>query len=97
MPERVNHGHHWVGAATFPLPNTVVRMAFKRHTFRLRKDEKVTIEEVYCQACRQTYARAADRPCEAAGGREHLIGGPIGDQRRARPVPSEAPPRAAFG
>lgn len=92
MPERQDHGHRWVGATTFALPNTVVRQAHKRGTFRLRMDAKVAIEEVYCANCRKTYERCLDKPCEAAESREHLIGGPIGDQRKRRSgeIPSAA-------
>jgi hypothetical protein len=96
MPERVDDGHVWVGAATFALPSTVVRQAFKRGTFRLRRDLKVAIEEVYCGGCRKTYAKAAGKSCEARESREHLIGGPIGDQRKRR-EPDESTLRAANG
>ena len=95
MPERVEDGHVWVGAATVALPPTVVRMAFKRGTFRLKKDAKVAIEEVYCQGCRKTYSRAFGKRCEALESREHLIGGPIGDQRKRRCEDHEQ--RAATG
>lgn len=97
MPERRDDGHVWVGAATLALPNTVVRQAHKRGTFRLRRDVKVTIEEVYCANCRKTYLRAEGKPCEAVESREHLIGGPIGDQRKRREVVDDLEPRVAFG
>lgn len=96
MPERRNDGHVWVGAATVALPSTVVRQAHKRGTFRLKKEAKVAIEEVYCANCRKTYGRAEGKACEAIESREHLIGGPIGDQRKRREV-EDPPPQAAFG
>lgn len=93
MPERSNDGHVWVGAATFALPRTVVRAAHKRGTFRLRKDQKVVITEVYCSECHVTYERAVGKPCSAIESKEHLRGGPIGDQRKRRVV--EIPAAAA--
>lgn len=97
MPERRDDGHKWVGAATIDLPNTVVRMAHKRGTFRLRKDAKVAILEVYCSACMQGYERVNGKSCVALESREHLIGGPIGDQRRRRSADGELEARVAFG
>lgn len=97
MPERNDNGHKWVGAATVDLPATVVRMAHKRGTFRLRRDAKVAILEVYCSECMKGYDRAAGKPCEAIESRAHLIGGPIGDQRRRRSADGELEPRVAFG
>lgn len=97
MPERKDDGHVWVGAATVALPPTVVRSAHKRGTFRLRKEQKVTIEEVYCANCRKTYSRATGKMCEAIESREHLIGGPIGDQRKRRDAANDPEPRVAFG
>lgn len=98
MPERINDGHVWVGAATITLPSTVVRLAHKRGTLRLRRDVKVAIEEVYCSACRKTYGRADGKPCEARESREHLIGGPVGDQRKRRlPEDDLDQPTIGFG
>lgn len=79
------------------LPNTVVRMAHKRGTFRLRRDVKVKIMEVYCERCMKGYDRAAGKPCEAVESRDHLIGGPIGDQRRRRGAAAVPEPRVASG
>lgn len=84
MPERVKDGHVWVGAATLAIPIGVVRQAFRRRIFIVRKNDKVSIEEVYCNNCRVTYERAVGKPCQAAESREHLIGGPIGDKRVKR-------------
>ena len=97
MPERIEDGHQWVGATTLVLPNTVVRSAAKRGTFRLRKDAKVAIEEVYCSACRKTYERAVGKTCEAIESRDHLIGGPVGDQRKRRSAPDASVSHLAFG
>lgn len=97
MPERNDDGHVWVGAATVALPSTVVRQAYKRGTFRVKRDAKVAIEEVYCHQCRQPYGKVAGKLCEAKGSREHLIGGPIGDQRKRRPADETSLPHVAFG
>lgn len=97
MPERKNDGHVWVGAAMVDLPQTVVRNAHKRGTFRLRKDSKVAIAEVYCSGCRRTYEHVAGKPCEALESRDHLIGGPVGDQRRRRADLGDDGPRLAYG
>lgn len=101
MPERKDEGHVWVAAATITLPSTVVRMAYKRGIYRLRRDVKVAVEEVYCQGCRKSYGRAADEPCVAKRDkkeRTHLTGGPPGDKRKRRTDESdEATPQAASG
>jgi hypothetical protein len=99
MSERKNDGHHWVGAATVDLPSTIVRGAFKRGTIRLRREQKVSIEEVYCSACRQTYERGSGQKCPAVDKdtRKHLMGGPIDQRRRRDPADLGAEPQAALG
>ena len=93
MPERIEDGHEWVGAAVINVPTTVVRNAHTRGFMRLKSESKVSILEVYCTRCMKGYDRAVGKPCEAIESRDHLIGGPVGDQRRRR----EPETRVAFG
>lgn len=86
MPKREDDGHIWVCAATMPVPSSAVRQVYKRGTYRVRAELRVSVEEVYCSACRKTYERAAGKVCEAIASREHLIGGPTGRRSQSSPA-----------
>ena len=94
--EKANH--KWVGAATVTLPSSIVRGAFRRGSIRVRRDQKVSIDEVYCTECRQSFERASEQPCLAAtkAGKTVLKGG-AQERKRRVPVGEVAPALAVSG
>jgi hypothetical protein len=79
-----SYEHDWVGAATFDLDTVQARRAVLRHSVRLPKNDKVSILEVYCQACRRPWEDVVDEPCSALENNEHLRGGPIGERKKRK-------------
>jgi hypothetical protein len=82
--QAITKSHQWVVAATIPVPEKDARQGFRRGTVRLPQRVKVDVLETYCEQCRRPWEAVAGKPCEAATGREHLIGGPTGERERRR-------------
>ena len=74
--------HQWLVAATVAIPHGLARRAESRGTYKLPEQTKVSVQEIYCGACRRPYEDVADKPCEALDSRDHLIGGPTGERKK---------------
>jgi hypothetical protein len=81
------HLHEFVIAATIKVDQKLARYADFRQSYRLKKDTRIEVLEVYCQACKRALEDVADEPCSALINNEHLRGGPIGERAKRKPLP----------
>ena len=74
------HTHPWIAAAEVPLDNGHVAGAVRRAAAQLKETTWVKVLDVYCQACRQSFAQARGTPCNPYS--TVLRGGPLGTRKR---------------
>lgn len=84
MSQAYSAEHVWIAATNVVLATNLAKQAVRRGTVRVPADTKVDVLEVYCQHCRRPYDAVGDQPCEAAGNRDHLIGGPTGERKKRK-------------
>jgi len=90
MPRRiVSTTHLWMSAALIPVDNRVVRRVALRGSMTVPGDTLITVIDLYCHRCRRPFDDVADLECEAFETNEHLRGGPVGGERKARRVDPE--------
>jgi hypothetical protein len=77
-----NQAHTWIFATTCRGDEKAAEMASRSGRTTVVVDTTLDVLDVYCERCRRTYDDVAGRPCEVAGGNEHLIGGPTGLRRK---------------
>lgn len=80
MPAAGYHTEHqWVGAATVPIPDRIVKQTLRRGSLELAEQTFVKVVEVYCDVCRRPYEKASQLKCHIS---PWLHGGPIGERKK---------------
>lgn len=74
--------HEWVGAATVEMTLAQAKRADLRGSFRVPEQTRIDVLEIYCRNCRRPYEEVAELDCQAAKGKDHLIGGPTGHRAK---------------
>lgn len=86
-PYVLAHPHDFVVSATIRVDQKTARYAEFRQSFHAKKDTRIDVLEVYCEACRRPLDEVASEACSALINNEHLRGGPIGERAKRKPLP----------
>lgn len=80
--------HDWIVATEVPIEPRLVRRALASKWLTVPPGTRVVVMDIYCRACRRVQEDVAGEPCSALINNEHLRGGPIGERKKRRKLPT---------